>query len=481
MSEAQLSGPLPAEAAEADASSRPVLFLIFLGAACWAVLGSLFALVASIKFHAPSFLAAPAWLTYGRVEPAWRNCLLYGFCIQAGLGVALWLLARLGRTRVAMPGLVLIGTLLWNTGVIAGVGGVLWGDSTGFPSLEMPGYAAWLLMLGYLLIGLSGVLTFHARRERQLFVSQWFIFAALFWFPWIYATAELLLVTSPVRGAAQVAISAFYQASLGTVWLPLVGLAAAFYFIPKLAQRDLHSRYLALLVFWMVILVGGWTGIGNGAPLPAWMPAMSTVATMLLAVPLIAVALNVHRTLAGRWAGLKAEPALAFVFAGTLGLLLAWVLKMALAGADVRLPIHLTWLTPALEQLNTYGFFALVMFGAAYAVLPQVAQTEFPSRLLLWLHFWLAVSGVALMVVPLGAAGAVEAMRLQDPATPFMAVVKSSLPFLRASTTGDLLLLLAHCVFLLNVAGLAVRFYRPRAVSAYADATAELPLVEANP
>ena len=275
MSEAQLSGPLPAEAAEADASSRPVLFLIFLGAACWAVLGSLFALVASIKFHAPSFLAAPAWLTYGRVEPAWRNCLLYGFCIQAGLGVALWLLARLGRTRVAMPGLVLIGTLLWNTGVIAGVGGVLWGDSTGFPSLEMPGYAAWLLMLGYLLIGLSGVLTFHARRERQLFVSQWFIFAALFWFPWIYATAELLLVTSPVRGAAQVAISAFYQASLGTVWLPLVGLAAAFYFIPKLAQRDLHSRYLALLVFWMVILVGGWTGIGNGAPLPAWMPAMS--------------------------------------------------------------------------------------------------------------------------------------------------------------------------------------------------------------
>ena len=25
--------------------------------------------------------------------------MLYGFCVQAGLGVALWMLARLGRTR----------------------------------------------------------------------------------------------------------------------------------------------------------------------------------------------------------------------------------------------------------------------------------------------------------------------------------------------------------------------------------------------
>ena len=198
MSDTPSSAPLPVVApAESDGSCRLPLLLMFFCAACWLVLASGFALISSIKFHSPTFLAGSAWLTYGRVHAAYLNCLLYGFCLQAGLGVALWLLARLGQTPLAQPWLVIVGTLLWNAGVKLGIFGILWGDGTGFAYLDMPGYAAWIMLLGYLLIGLAGVLTFHQRRERQLFVSQWFIFAALYWFPWIYATAELLLVPSP--------------------------------------------------------------------------------------------------------------------------------------------------------------------------------------------------------------------------------------------------------------------------------------------
>jgi len=482
MSDVQPSQPAPSVAsAELDASCRFPLLLMFFCASCWLVLTSAFALIASIKFHSPNFLAASAWLTYGRVHAAYLNCLLYGFCVQAGLGVCLWLLSRLGQTRLAEPWLVIVGTLLWNAGVKLGVCGILRGDGTGFEYLDMPGYAAWIVMLGYLLIGLSGVLTFHQRRERQLFVSQWFIFAALFWFPWIYATAELLLVGFPVRGAAQVAIWAYYQANLCVIWLPLVGLAAALYFIPKLVQRDLHSRYLALFAFWMIILFGGWTGIGSGAPLPAWMPTLSTVVTMLLAIPLLAVALNVLRTLGGRWSKLRANPPLQFITAGTLALLGAWLAKMICAGVDVAFPVGLTWLTPALAQLNSYGFFSLVMFGAAYAMLPRLTQTELPFPRLVRAHFWLALLGVLLTVVPLTGAGIFEARELHDPATPFMAVVKSTLPFLRASTMGDLLLALGHLIFLFNVTALAVRFYRPRAAAAYAAATADLSPAGAKP
>jgi hypothetical protein len=55
-----------------------------------------------------------------------------------------------------------------------------------------------------------------------------------------------------------------------------------------------------------------------------------------------------------------------------------------------------------------------------------------------------------------------------------MSVVKSTMPFQRASTTGDLLLALGHFIFFINVTALAVRFYRPRVAGAYADATADL-------
>ena len=481
MSEAQSTQPAPAAAAESDASCRFPLLLIFFCAACWLIIGSGFALIASIKFHSPAFLADSAWLTYGRVQPASTNCLLYGFCLQAGLGVALWLLARLGRTSLAQPLLVVVGTLLWNAGVKLGVFGILCGDSTGFRSLEMPGYAAWIIMLGYLLIALPGVLTFHQRRERQLFVSQWFILAALFWFPWIYATAELLLVASPVRGAAQVAICGYYQANLGVIWLALVGLAASFYFISALTQRELQSRYLGLLVFWMLILFGGWGGIANGAPLPAWMPALSAVTTMLLAVPLLAVALSVHRTLDGKWSRLAASPPLQFIGLGVVSFLVAGLIKLVCTWADMYCPLSSTWITPAQELLNSYGFFSLMMFGAVYAILPRLTRAAFPSPGLVRAHFWLALLGVLLTVVPLSVCGVIEARLLNDPGVAFMAVVKSTLHFLRVSTMGELFLALGHVLFLLNVVGLALRFYRPRAVAAYVAATVDLSAAQAKP
>src|SRR5664279_5687380 len=104
----------PIAPADIDASCRLPLVVLFLSAAAWLVIGSAFTLIASLKFHAPGFLADCAWLTYGRVRPDATNCMLYGFCLPAGLGVALWLLARLGRTRLALPGLVTVGAVCWN-------------------------------------------------------------------------------------------------------------------------------------------------------------------------------------------------------------------------------------------------------------------------------------------------------------------------------------------------------------------------------
>src|SRR6185369_6074085 len=151
----------PVPVSEIDFSCRLPLLVLFISAAKWLVIGWLFALIASIKFHAPSFLADYAWLTYGRVHPAFTNSLIYGFCLQAGLGVVLWLLARLSSTRLVHPWLVTVGAIFWNLGVTVGVIGILLGDSTGFENLEMPGYGTVLVFLGYLLIALWGVVTFH--------------------------------------------------------------------------------------------------------------------------------------------------------------------------------------------------------------------------------------------------------------------------------------------------------------------------------
>jgi len=466
----------PAAASAMDVSCRRPLLVLLLSAAAWLVIASAFALICSIKFHSPDFLAGAAWLTYGRAHPAASSAFLYGFCLQSGLGVSLWLLARLGRTGLAHDWLATAGAMFWNLGVTVGVFGVLAGDRTGFEALELPGYATPMLFIGYALTGICGALTFHQRQQQPLYVSQWFVFAALFWFPWIYSTAQLLLVTFPVRGVMQSAIAWWYADNLRVVWLWLAGLGAVFYLVPKLARRELQNRNLALSAFWLILLFGSWGGIPNSAPLPAWMPALSTVGTVLTTVALLAVSLSVWKT-AGRGAGppgaLENLP-LRFVRFGALAFLVAGFMRVLGSIPPVSNVTDLTWFGPATDQLNTYGFFAMVNFGAAYWILPRVMGLDFPWARLARAHFWLASLGVVLLAAPLAIAGVLEGLKLRSPDNAFMDVVKATLPCLRLSTMGDLLMALGHAAFLANLAGLAARFYLPRAASLFSSLTLDL-------
>jgi cytochrome c oxidase cbb3-type subunit 1 len=508
---------------EEDPCCRLPLLALFLSAAAWLVVASGFALISSIKFHSPYFLAGPAWLTYGRVHPAASSAFLYGFCLQSGLGVSLWLLARLGRSRLAQCRLVTAGAVFWNLGVTVGVLGVLAGGRTGFEALELPGCATPIIAIGYLLIGVGGALTFHQRREPRLYVSQWFLFAALFWFPWIYSTAQLLLLTFPVRGVAQSVIAWWYANNLLFVWLWLAGLGAVFYLVPKLACRELQNRNLALFAFWVSLLFGSWGGIPNSAPVPAWMPALSAVGTVLTSVALLAVGLSVWKTTApGGPAGpvtnspfgaprqsqaatalLAAQDVrerqallepkrrraplaaalqngagvnlpLRFVRFGVLAFLVAGFMRVLGSSLPVSQVTDLTWFGPATGHLNAYGFFAMVNFGAAYWILPQVVGLELPWPRLARAHLWLASLGIVLLAAPLAVAGVLEGLELRSPDHAFMDVVKATLPCLRVSTMGDLLMGLGHLAFLANLAGLAARFYLFRAASAFSALTVDL-------
>src|SRR3954469_25398680 len=141
------------------ASARLPLVLIFGSAALWLLVSSVFGLLASLQFHKPQMFAGQAWLLYGRMQPAANNTFLYGFCLQAAIGVALWLIARFGRTIVMQPLLITVGAKLWNLGITVGVIGILIGDATGYENFDMPRYAAPFLLLGYMVMATFAILT----------------------------------------------------------------------------------------------------------------------------------------------------------------------------------------------------------------------------------------------------------------------------------------------------------------------------------
>lgn len=466
---------------EIDASCRVPLLVLFLSAAVWLVAASALGMLALMKFHSPDFFSNCAWLAYGRLHPAATNALLYGFALQAGFGVGLWILARMSGQPVSQSWLIAVGAKLWNLGVTVGLVGILAGDSTGFEHLEMPRYAAVLLFLGYAVIGIGVLLTLHHSGERRLEPPQWFLLAALFWFPWIFSTGHLLLTFGRVRGVMQAVVNWWYSANLNFVCLGLLGLGALFYFIPRSAQRPWPGRQLALFTFWTLILFASWSGIPGSAPVPAWMPAVSTVATALTFVTALSVLIIIYRSAVSGPSSPGNPPTGKFFALGAMAFVVSWLMNAAGAIPEIRAVTQFTWFTVAQWQLNVYGFFAVTMIGAIYYIVPRVAGIDWPWKNWVRAHYWMAAFGIALMVLPLAIGGVLQGTRLNQPAIAVTAIAKSSVHFLRLASVGELLLLLGHLLLLANLIRLVARYARAHFGPVYAAATVELKPAEVKP
>jgi cytochrome c oxidase cbb3-type subunit 1 len=468
-------------ATEIETSCRVPLLALFGGAAFWLVVSSLLAIVASLTFHIPDKFADCAWLTYAHVQAGANDALLYGFCIPAGLGVALWIFAQTGQVPLRGALLPVVAANLWHFGVFIGLVGIFIGDSTGFEWLEFPRGSSAILFFAYLLLALWAMMNFAARRQRTTSPPQWFLIAALFWFPWIYSTANLLLVAWPVRGVAQAVIAWWFANNLIFVWLALVGLGAAFYFLPKFAGRPLQTFYYALFAFWTLILFGSSRGVPVGAPVPAWLPTLSAVNSLLLIVPILAIAIIFWRTVRNPVsAPCKGGPFCIIKF-GTVSFLLSALMLFATACPHFSALTQFTWFGAAQTQLQLYGFFAMTMFGAIYYILPRAVGIEFPFPKLIRVQHWFSMLGIVLLVASLAIGGIEEGLKLQNADTAFLEIMKSTLPFLRASTTGLLLILIANLFFALNIFALTFKWKLALLKSVIAFVKAPLETSEVRP
>ncbi|RME71406.1 MAG: hypothetical protein D6781_04285, partial [Verrucomicrobia bacterium] len=269
-----------AELFEIDESTR-IPALIFLGTAvAWLFIGTVFALIASFKMHTPEFLANSEWLTFGRVRTAHLNTVIYGWATNSAVAVAFWLMARLSRTKLQHAGVLYVSGALWNFGVLVGTIGILRGDSQSIEWLEFPPYATPILFVSYALIGVWTIITFRFRRSEHTYVSQWYILAAMFWFPWLYSVAQIMLIFAPTVGVVQALTNWWFAHNVLGLWFTPIGLAAVYYFIPKVLGKPIHSYHLSVLGFWSLAFFYNWAGVHHliGGPIPVWVQSAGIVA-----------------------------------------------------------------------------------------------------------------------------------------------------------------------------------------------------------
>jgi cytochrome c oxidase cbb3-type subunit 1 len=311
------------------------------------------------------------------------------------------------------------------------------------------------------------VFTLHGRRQPCLSSPQWFVLAAMFWFAWIFTTATWLLLLSTVRGVEQSVIDWWYSGNLTVVWLGLVGLGTGLYFLEKSRDAAGTRDYRPLFVFWTLILFGSWTGIPSGAPVPVWMPTLSMIATLALAVPLLTIAVTVYGGQPGLRGNSNSRAGSRFIQFALAAWVAATALKVISAVPEAASRIDFTWFVTAQSELNTYGFYAMMMFGGIYWIMPQVTGMEWPLRKAVGVHFWLAAAGVVLIVLPLAIGGVAQGMKLNHASIPFIDVTAATLPYLRVSTMGDVLIFIGHLLFLSNLLAVTVRVVRAWATPRY--------------
>jgi cytochrome c oxidase cbb3-type subunit 1 len=442
------------ELSAVDQSVRiPVLILMGLSL-LWLVTATILYTAASFKLHTPGFFGEHEWLTYGRIKPAANTAMLYGWAANAGFAVAIWLMARLSQTRLLHGGLVIVGAVFWNLGVDLGIWGILIGDSLSIEWMSMPGYAAPLLLVAYLLMAVWAVNTFRYRTNRHTYVSQWFLLTAFFAFPWIFSVAQIMLVMAPARGVIQGLVHAWYVQNLIGLWLMPIGLAAAYYFIPKVLGKPIHNYYLAVVGFWTLIFAVSWSGMARltGGPVPAWVISAGIVGCVLMLIPVIVTAVNLHMTTIGSFREAWISPTLRFIIPGSIAFTLIGLAMAVFSLRSISVVTHFTQFTEGLNQLVVYGFFSMIAFGSIYFIVPRLLEKEWPSASLISLHFWGALIGMLLILGGSLIGGFQQGLSMNDPAfyPEFVDIVSITVPYFLTVSFGWILLLVGHLAFLMS-------------------------------
>lgn len=430
-----------------DQSGRKPVLLGFLIAVIWLLLGTVLGDLSSFKFDHPDLLTGQAYLTFGRVRPAHLNAMVYGWASTAMFSVSLWLMPRLCRTPLRWGGLAMAGILVWTLGLVIGMVLLLAGYSDGLEWLELDRqWADPLLVLGATMVGAAVWRTLANRRVHHMYVSVWYLAASYPWFLVIFLAGNLPIY----HGAESAAVNWFYAHNALGLWLTAVNLALIYYLLPKIIGRPIYSYWLSLVGFWALAFFYALNGMHHliGGPIPSWMIATSISASIMMVIPVIAVGINQHMTVVGRFGAMRYSPALTLAVIAAMSYTAVSLQGTLTALVSVSRITHFTHWTIAHSHLGLYMFVTLSLFGGMYYILPRVLKREWPSRTLIRIHILLTGGGMALYIIALGVGGVLQGLNLLTPEVGFQASVESTRFWLMLRSVSAVIISVGHIAFI---------------------------------
>ena len=184
------------------------------------------------------------YIHFGRIRPMHVNHVTLLWLLAANMGLAYFIVQRLTGVRLWSGKLATATSVVYWVGAIVGIYSFPFGTNYGWEYAELP-LLLWgffspkgLVALGWVMFSFNIFMTIANRRHKQMYVSLWYMMGALIWTSFNFVLGNFGLEVIPM-GISRVNANFFYVHNLvGLTFTPL-GVSAAYYFIPKIANVNL--------------------------------------------------------------------------------------------------------------------------------------------------------------------------------------------------------------------------------------------------
>ena len=369
--------------------------------------------------------------TFSRLRPLHTNGVAFGFTL--GGVFATWYYVGQRVLKVSLKespflmGVAKLHFVLYFITILLAVVTLISGITTSkeYAELEWPIdllIVVWWVLWGVSIFGLIGI-----RRERTLYISLWYFIACFVAVAMLHLFNNMEVPTMLFAGDApssfmhSISMYAGTNDALVQWWFghnavafifttPII--AMIYYFLPKESGQNVYSYKLSILAFWGLMFVYLWAG-GHHliySTVPDWMQTMGSAMSVVLILPSWGSAINMLLTMKGEWGQLQSSPLIKFMVMASTFYMLSTIEGPIQAIKSVNAIAHFTDWIPGHVHDGVLGWVVFMIMAGLFHMAPRMFKREIYSKSLLETQFWLQTTAVVLYFTSMWIAGITQGM-----------------------------------------------------------------------
>ena len=368
--------------------------------------------------------------TFSRLRPVHTNTVVFGFTVSGIFATWYYVGQRVLKVSIAESGfLSAIGKIhfwLYFVGALIATVSLLLGYSQGHEYAQYTWPIDIVIVIIWILWGISVFGLIGIRREKALYISIWYYIACFLGVSMLYLFKNMSVPTylftdglgsimhsvSMYSGTNDALVQWWYGHNAVAFGFTVPIVAMIYYFLPKESGQAIYSYKLSLLSFWGLMFVYLWAGSHHllWSTVPDWMQTMGSVFSVVLILPSWGSAINMLLTMKGEWNQLTENPLIKFMVLASTFYMLSTLEGPIQAIKSVNAIAHFTDWIPGHVHDGVLGWVVFMIMSALFHMAPRMFKREIYSKKLVEIQFWIQTVAVVLYFTSMWIAGITQGM-----------------------------------------------------------------------